>query len=378
MQTIEGVATPASQENPGRPDDDLRALLRAHQALAAAETPAQVRECAAAGAEGLFPGAHCLFGSAPTTGGNRLEGTETRWVFARLPVVSDQETWGALEIRRRADEPGDRRDLAFLELYAGAVAEACRRAAEGDRARSGALQGLQADGGGRIPPEILQSDKLIALGQMAAGIAHQINNPLTAVSSHAQLLSLQARDPRAAESAARITEGVERIDRLVRNLMSFVRSDEDGFYPIDLNQVVHDTLSFSRYDLTRGDTKLVEDLATPLPRVLAAKDQLEHVLLNLLTNARDAVSGRGTIRISTRAGDEKVFLEVADDGIGIGPEQLEHIFEPFYTTKPAGKGSGLGLFVAAGIARRHGAELRVSSEAGRGTLSTLALPVFSA
>jgi signal transduction histidine kinase len=160
--------------------------------------------------------------------------------------------------------------------------------------------------------------------------------------------------------------------------MSFVRSDGDDFYPLDLNQVVHDTLSFSRYDLTRGDTKLVEDLATPLPRVLGSGDQLEHVLLNLLTNARDAVSGRGTIRISTRAGNGKVLLEVADDGIGIGPEQLEHVFEPFYTTKPAGKGNGLGLFVAAGIARRHGAELRVSSEAGRGTRLTLALPVFSA
>ncbi len=377
METIEAAAAPASQGSPGRPDDDLRALLNAHRTLAAAETPAQVRERAVAGVVDLFPGADCVFRSTPTTEGNRLEGTEACWVFARLPVVSNQETWGALEIRRRADGPGDRRDLAFAELHAAAVAEACRRVAGQAQARTGALQGLDADGGGRIPPEILQSDKLIALGQMAAGIAHQINNPLTAVSSHAQLLSLRARDPRDAESAARITEGVERIDRLVQNLMSFVRPDGDGFYPLDLNQVVRDTLSFSRYDLTRGDTRLLEDLATPLPRVLGAGDQLEHVLLNLLTNARDAVSGRGTIRISTRAEDEKVFLEVADDGIGIGPEQLEHIFEPFYTTKPAGKGNGLGLFVAAGIARRHGAELRASSEAGRGTRLTLALPVFS-
>ncbi len=221
-----------------------------------------------------------------------------------------------------------------------------------------------------------RNEKLMSLGQIAAGIAHEINNPLTAVSSYAQLLSLRLKDPRAVESAKRIEEGIQRIHRLVRNLMSFVRPESESLYPLDLNEVVRDTLSFSRYDVTRGQVELVEDLAPALPRVLGAKEQLEQVLLNLLSNARDAVAGRGTIVVRTWADDGCVHLEVQDDGVGIPPEHRDKIFEPFFTTKPPGKGTGLGLFVAAGIARRHNGDLQVESLPGRGTRARLSLPVF--
>ncbi len=221
-----------------------------------------------------------------------------------------------------------------------------------------------------------RNEKLISLGQIAAGIAHEINNPLTAISSYAQLLSLRLKDPRAVESAKRIEEGIQRIHRLVRNLMSFVRPESESLYPLDLNAVVRDTLSFTRYDITRGQVELIEDLAPALPRVLGAKEQLEQILLNLLSNARDAVAGRGTIVVRTRADDGRVHLEVDDDGVGIPPEHREKIFEPFFTTKPPGKGTGLGLFVAAGIARRHNGDLQVESLPGRGTRVRLTLPVF--
>ena len=110
--------------------------------------------------------------------------------------------------------------------------------------------------------------------------------------------------------------------------------------------------------------------------MLGAKEQLEQILLNLLSNARDAVAGRGTIVVRTRADDGRVHLEVQDDGVGIPPEHREKIFEPFFTTKPPGKGTGLGLFVAAGIARRHNGDLQVESVPGRGTRVRLSLPVF--
>ncbi len=222
-----------------------------------------------------------------------------------------------------------------------------------------------------------QHEKLVTLGQIAAGIAHEINNPLTAVSSYSQLMLLRLKDPKNIESARRIQDGIDRIHRLVRNLMSFVRPDREDFYPLDLNEMIADALSFSRYEITRGETRLVEDLASQLPKVLGSKEQLEHVFVNLLTNARDAVAGRGTIRVETRSENGSVYLRVTDDGMGIEPERLEKVFEPFYTTKPAGQGTGLGLFIAAGITQKHGGELGVDSVPGRGTSVTLYLPAFS-
>ena len=229
----------------------------------------------------------------------------------------------------------------------------------------------------QLSRSLRHSEKLVTLGQIAAGIAHEINNPLTAVSSYAQLLALRLGDPRDAESARRIQEGIERIHRLVGNLMSFARPSDDAFFPIDLNDIVADTLSFSRYEISRGETELREELAPRLPRVLGSKDQLEHLLVNLLTNARDAVAGRGTVWVATRAAGPRVYLEVADDGVGIDPAVRDRVFDPFFTSKPPGKGTGLGLFIAAGIARKHGGELQVESEPGRGSRFILALPAFT-
>ncbi len=222
-----------------------------------------------------------------------------------------------------------------------------------------------------------QSEKLMNLGQLAAGIAHEINNPLTAVSSYAQLLALRLTDPKGAESARRIQQGVERIHRLVQNLVSFAHPSDDSLGPVDLNEVVAAALTFVRYEVTRGNTRLEERLQVPLPRVLGAPDQLEQLVVSLLTNARDAVAGRGSVRLVTRSEGGQVFLEVIDDGLGILPQDLARIFEPFFTTKPVGKGTGLGLFVAAGIARKHGGELAVESAPGRGTRATLRLPAFA-
>ncbi len=220
------------------------------------------------------------------------------------------------------------------------------------------------------------SEKLVTLGQLAAGIAHEINNPLTAISSYAQLLGLQAVGSKGEESARRIQNGIEHIHRLVQNLMSFVRPADDAFYPLDLNDIVAQVLSFSRYEVTRGDTRLEQDLQPGLPKVLGSEAQLEQLFVNLLTNARDAVGGRGTVQVATGVDGDQVQLTVSDDGVGLDPANVDKLFEPFYTTKPVGKGTGLGLFIAAGIAEKHRGSLRLTSRPGRGTEARLTLPAF--
>ena len=153
-------------------------------------------------------------------------------------------------------------------------------------------------------------------------------------------------------------------------------SADDTFYPLDLNEIVAKTLSFSQYEVTRGETRLEQELHPGLPRVLGSEAQLEQLFVNLLTNARDAVGGRGTVQVTTSASGAHVQLAVRDDGIGFPPGDAAKVFEPFYTTKPVGQGTGLGLFVAAGIAEKHRGELRLASRPGQGTEAVLTLPAF--
>jgi signal transduction histidine kinase len=211
---------------------------------------------------------------------------------------------------------------------------------------------------------------------MATGILHAIHNPLTAVSSYSQLLGLGLPGPKVVECASRIREGIGQIQRILRSLSSFGRPSEESFYPLDLNQIVQDTLSFGGYELIQREARLVQDLQPGLPRVMGVKDQLEHLLLILFTNARDALAGRGTITVRTAAADAAVVLVVEDDGVGMSESERERMFEPFFTTKPEGKGTGLGLFIAAGIAQRHQAKIRAESAAGRGTRVSVSLPAF--
>ena len=247
---------------------------------------------------------------------------------------------------------------------------------DGDRVRAVITYGRDVTREEQLAQGLRHSEKLVTLGQLAAGIAHEINNPLTAVSSYAQLLAMEARGTGGEESARRIQGGVERIHRMVQNLMAFARSADDTFYPLDLNEIVAKTLSFSQYEVTRGETRLLQELHPGLPRVLGSEAQLEQLFVNLLTNARDAVGGRGTVQVTTSASGDHVQLAVRDDGIGFPPGDAAKVFEPFYTTKPVGQGTGLGLFVAAGIAEKHRGELRLASRPGQGTEAVLTLPAF--
>ncbi len=227
--------------------------------------------------------------------------------------------------------------------------------------------------------QLVQAQKLAALGQLGAGVAHEINNPLGGVIGHVQLL-LAERAPDAGdyEALKHIEEGARRASEVVQNLLRFsVQRKEPVRTAVDLNRLVRDTLSLTESLIRDQKIELVYQLADGKPRARADAGQLAQVLLNLVANARTAMPSGGTLRVATRAPEAaggSAALVVADSGKGIAPEIAERIFEPFFTTKDDWSNVGLGLSVSYRIVEEHGGRIEVQSEPGRGATFTVYLP----
>lgn len=229
----------------------------------------------------------------------------------------------------------------------------------------------------RLENSLAQSEKLAAMGQLAAGVAHEINNPLSAIIANTQLLQrdLPPEDDRQ-ESVDLIARAGERALRVVRNLLDFARQDKYELTPTDINDTLENALALVQHQLATQSIRLLTDLAADLPRVEASRDHLQGVWLNLLLNARDALNDQsGEIRVTSRRVGNELHVTVADTGMGITPEKLPRIFEPFYTTKAPGRGTGLGLAMCHRIVKQHGGHIRVDSRVGQGTLFTIILPL---
>jgi PAS domain S-box-containing protein len=230
-----------------------------------------------------------------------------------------------------------------------------------------------------IYQQILQSEKMAALGQTISGVAHELNNPLATILSWAERLSEKPLDNGVKRGVGVILGEAERAARIVRNLLTFARKRQSTRAMIDLNTVVRETLALRGYD--RIETLSVTTaLAQALPQVFADAHQIQQVLLNLVINAEHAMltaNGRGILTVRTRHDTERdcVAVEVVDDGPGVPPEMQTKIFDPFFTTKEVGKGTGLGLTVAYAIAQEHGGRIRVESPAGGGASFVLELPL---
>jgi two-component system NtrC family sensor kinase len=227
---------------------------------------------------------------------------------------------------------------------------------------------------------LTMAEKQVSIGRLAAGVAHEINNPLTAMLTLSMLWlkKLPPDDPRRGDVGIIVAEAT-RCREIVQNLLDFARERPVATSPVDINSVIESTLALARNYAAVADVELRPALS-PVPLIVNADPKLlRQVFINLLINSAEAVERGGVVRVETDEDSSGGFVQVrvADDGKGIPAQDLEHVFEPFFTTKPAGKGTGLGLSVSLGIVQKHGGTIEIRSEAGRGTTVTVLLPRVS-
>jgi C4-dicarboxylate-specific signal transduction histidine kinase len=219
--------------------------------------------------------------------------------------------------------------------------------------------------------QLLQAEKLAALGQTISGVAHELNNPLATVLTWAERLAQHSVDEHTRRGLDTIRSESERAAKIVRNLLTFARKRQSTRTMVDLDRVVRETLALRSYEQRVTNITIVDALASGLPPVFADAHQIQQVLLNLIINAEQAMlsaNGRGTLVVRSWHDMEResVVLEISDDGPGIAEELQPKIFDPFFTTKEVGKGTGLGLTVAYAIVQEHGGRIRLASNSGGG------------
>lgn len=238
------------------------------------------------------------------------------------------------------------------------------------------------DQGRDLHHQLLQAEKLAALGQTVSGVAHELNNPLATILTWSERLSDRALDDITKRGIKTILSESERASKIVKTLLTFSRKRHTTRLTIDINQIVRETLALRAYEQGVSNITIIDALALGLPTVFADPHHLKQVLLNLIINAEQAmlsINGRGTLIIRSWHNSEKemVILEINDDGPGVSDDMQEKIFDPFFTTKAVGKGTGLGLTVAYAIVQDHGGKIRVESKPGQGASFFLELPASS-
>jgi two-component system, NtrC family, sensor kinase len=232
-----------------------------------------------------------------------------------------------------------------------------------------------------LEAQLSQADKLSSIGLLAAGVAHEVNTPLAVISSYTQMLSKQLQgDPQKSGLLERITRQTFRASEIVNNLLNFSRTSGSEIGDVDVNKVIADTLALLEHQFKVAKVEVQNTPEPKLPPIQGNSGRLQQVFLNLFLNAKDAMPGGGTLRVSTLNG-ESVSVCVSDTGSGIAPENIQRIYDPFFTTKTApregqARGTGLGLSVTYGIIQEHAGKIRVESRPGAGTTFTLDFPLI--
>jgi signal transduction histidine kinase len=225
--------------------------------------------------------------------------------------------------------------------------------------------------------QLAQAEKLAALGQLSAAIAHEVNNPLGIIKNYLVILSQSMKKTDKGWSHLKVVkEEVDRIARIIKQLLDFYHPKSENKTLTDIGFLLEDTLSFVEEQFSKNKIWIAKKIASNLPMVEVFPDELRQVFLNLLMNSRDSMPKGGKIEVSARLEKDRLEIEFKDTGSGIEEKDLQHIFEPFYTTKD--KGSGLGLWISNEIIKRHGGEIKVKNrEDKKGTCFNLILPTVN-
>ncbi|MHB8607875.1 MAG: PAS domain S-box protein [Candidatus Acidiferrales bacterium] len=280
---------------------------------------------------------------------------------------------GGLTVGSRTPKEFSPADINLLIAVGGQLSSAIERTTLYEEARQ-AYENLR-----RTQEQLLHSEKMAAVGQLISGVAHELNNPLTAILGYSQLLTSSGQmGPQGLEYSEKLYKQAQRTHRIVQNLLSFARQHKPERVPVQLNLILEETLALRDYDLRMSHIRVHLDLAADLPLTSADPHQLQQVFLNMVNNAVDAMlehSNEGDLWVQTGANADKLFIEFTDSGPGV--KDASRVFDPFYTTKPVGKGTGLGLSICYGIVTEHGGSIRVRNVPPRGASFTIEVPYQS-
>ena len=227
--------------------------------------------------------------------------------------------------------------------------------------------------------KIMESERLAIVGQLAASVAHELNNPLQGVVTYSSLLlEKESCDEPSRENIEKIVAQANRCREIIRGLLDFSRQKKPVKTLASINTLLHGCISLVENQALFHNITIVQNLDERLPMIVIDPSQIERVFLNLIINAAEAMNGSGKLSLTTRLGasGENMEIEVKDSGHGISDENMERIFNPFFTTKEVGHGVGLGLAISFGIVKEHNGEITVESEFGKGATFTISLPVI--
>ena len=290
-----------------------------------------------------------------------------------LVLWSRSQPIGLLSLDHRSPKEFAPNELNLLATVGNQIAVAVEKVQLYEETRA-AYENLR-----RTQEQLLQSEKMAAVGQLISGVAHELNNPLTAILGYGQLLaSAHFVSAQGAEYVDKLYKQAQRTNRIVHNLLSFARQHKPERLPVQLNQILEDTLALREYDLRANNINVHREFAEDLPQISADAHQLQQVFLNILNNAVDAVldmqnPGELWVRSAHDTDANRLIVEFIDNGPGV--KELPKVFDPFYTTKPVGKGTGLGLSICYGIVTEHGGEIFVRNVPPRGACFAILLPL---
>jgi signal transduction histidine kinase len=281
-----------------------------------------------------------------------------------VPIIVEEKVWGIINLDGLEENAFDEATLGTVSLMAELASFAIKSRIDLTEQE-------------RLQRHLIQSEKLASLGETIAGIAHEINNPLTSILSHAQLLTLHRGGTSDEASINAIVQESKRTADLVKNLLAFSRKESKQREVIGVNELIKQAVNLKRYQLRVNNIQLICEPCEVSYPVLVTTQQMQQVLLNMLNNAEQAVSNSGqpgVIKVEARREGERVLITVADNGSGIPAHVMPFIFDPFFTTKNLGEGTGLGLSIAHTLIESHGGSISAKSEPGS-TVFTIELPM---